>query len=92
MHCYALVSAGAEIPPFGGEDTTMRYSPEDQMQTLLAAPEAVEVLEKHFPKFLKNPALQMTRFMSLRCVAAFAQSGLSAEQLDQIDAELRKLD
>ena len=70
----------------------MKHSAEDQMQTLLAAPEAVEVLERHFPKILKNPALQMTRFMSLRCVAAFAQSGLTAEQLDEIDADLRQLD
>lgn len=70
----------------------MKYSTEDQMQTLLAAPEAAEVLERHFPRFLKNPALQMTRFMSLRCVAAFAQSGLTAEQLEAIDAELRALD
>ena len=70
----------------------MKHSTEDQMQTLLAAPEAVEVLERYFPKILKNPALQMTRFMSLRCVAAFAQSGLTAEQLDEIDAEFRALD
>ena len=69
----------------------MRYSTEDQMQTLLAAPEAVEVLEKHFPKILKNPALQMTRCMSLRAVAAFAQSGLTPEMLEQIDSELREI-
>lgn len=69
----------------------MRYSADNQMQTLLDAPEAVAVLERYFPKILKNPALQMTRCMSLRTVASFAQSGLTPELLDQIDAELREI-
>ena len=30
------------------------------MKKLLGAPEAVAVLERFFPKILKNPALQMT--------------------------------
>ena len=70
----------------------MRFSADDRMQTLLDAPEAVAVLERYFPKILKNPALQMTRFMSLRAVADFAQSGLTPELLGQIDAELREID
>ena len=69
----------------------MKYSAEDRMQLLLNAPEAVEVLERYYPKILKNPALQMTRCMSLRAVAAFAQSGLTPEQLDAIDEELRQI-
>ena len=70
----------------------MKYSADTQMQTLLNAPEAVEVLERYFPKILKSPALQMTRCMSLRTVAAFAQSGFTPEQLDQIDRELQALE
>ena len=58
----------------------MKYSAEDRMQLLLNAPEAVEVLERYYPKILKNPALQMTRCMSLRAVAAFAQSFLSMKR------------
>ena len=69
----------------------MNYSADDRMQTLLDAPEAVAVLERHYPKILRNPALQMTRCMSLRAVAAFAQSGRTPEQLDQIDRELREI-
>ena len=69
----------------------MKYSAEDRMQLLLTAPEAVEVLERYYPKILKNPALQMTRCMSLRAVAAFAQSGLTPEMLEQIDSELREI-
>lgn len=69
----------------------MNYSADDRMQTLLSAPEAVAVLERYYPKILKNPALQMTCCMSLRAVAAFAQSGLTQEQLDAIDEELRQI-
>ena len=39
------------------------------MKKLLGAPEAVAVLERFFPKILKNPALQMTAAMTLRQVA-----------------------
>ena len=35
----------------------MTYTVDDKMKTLLAAPEAVAVLERFFPKILKNPAL-----------------------------------
>ena len=69
----------------------MKFSADDRMQTLLSAPEAMEVLERYYPKILKNPALQMTRCMSLRAVAAFAQSGITPELLDQIDLELRAI-
>ena len=69
----------------------MNYSAEDRMQVLLNAPEAVAVLERYYPKILKNPALQMTRCMSLRAVASFAQSGLTPEMLEQIDSELREI-
>ena len=69
----------------------MKYSADDRMQTLLSAPEAVAVLERYYPKILKNPALQMTCCMSLRAVAAFAQSGLTPEQLEAIDDELRQI-
>ena len=68
----------------------MTYTVDDKMKTLLAAPEAVAVLERFFPKILKNPALQMTA-MTLRQVAGFAQSGLTAESLAEIDAQLRAL-
>ena len=61
------------------------------MKKLLGAPEAVAVLERFFPKILKNPALQMTAAMTLRQVAGFAQSGLTADSLAEIDAQLRAL-
>ena len=64
-------------PPFGDrEESNVTYTVDDKMKTLLAAPEAVAVLERFFPKILKNPALQMTAAMTLRQVAGFAQSGL----------------
>lgn len=69
----------------------MTYTVDDKMKTLLAAPEAVAVLERFFPKILKNPALQMTAAMTLRQVAGFAQSGLTAQSLAEIDAQLRAL-
>ena len=73
------------------EGMHMRYSADSEMQALFASPEAMEVLDRYFPKILKNPALQMTARMTLRCVASFAQSGLDAETLDAIDAELRAI-
>ena len=70
------------------EESNVTYTVDDKMKTLLAAPEAVAVLERFFPKILKNPALQMTAAMTLRQVAGFAQSGQS---LAEIDAQLRAL-
>lgn len=79
-------------PAFGDrEESNVTYTVDDKMKTLLAAPEAVAVLERFFPKILKNPALQMTAAMTLRQVAGFAQSGLTAESLAEIDAQLRAL-
>ncbi len=69
----------------------MTYTVDDTMKKLLGAPEAVAVLERFFPKILKNPALQMTAPMTLRQVAGFAQSGLTADSLAEIDAQLRAL-
>lgn len=69
----------------------MTYTVDDTMKKLLGAPEAVAVLERFFPKILKNPALQMTGAMTLRQVAGFAQSGLTADSLAEIDAQLRAL-
>lgn len=69
----------------------MTYTVDDTMKKLLGAPEAVAVLERFFPKILKNPALQMTAAMKLRQVAGFAQSGLTADSLAEIDAQLRAL-
>ena len=69
----------------------MTYTVDDTMKKLLGAPEAVAVLERFFPKILKNPALQMTAAMTLRQVAGFAQSGLTADSLAEIDAQLRAL-
>ena len=43
----------------------MTYTVDDTMKKLLGAPEAVAVLERFFPKILKNPALQMTAAMTL---------------------------
>ena len=80
-------------PPASGdrEESNVTYTVDDKMKTLLAAPEAVAVLERFFPKILKNPALQMTAAMTLRQVAGFAQSGLTADSLAEIDAQLRAL-
>lgn len=69
----------------------MTYTVDDTMKKLLGAPEAVAVLERFFPKILKNPALQMTAAMTLCQVAGFAQSGLTADSLAEIDAQLRAL-
>lgn len=69
----------------------MKFSADEKMKTLMRSPEAVAVLERHYPKILKNPALQMTSGMTLRAVAAFARSGLTPALLAQIDAELRAI-
>lgn len=69
----------------------MKFSADEKMKTLLQSPEAVAVLERYYPKIFKSPALQMTSGMTLRAVAAFAQSGLTPELLAQIDEELRAI-
>lgn len=69
----------------------MTYTVDDKMKTLLAVPGGGRGPRAVFPKILKNPALQMTAAMTLRQVAGFAQSGLTAESLAEIDAQLRAL-
>lgn len=75
----------------GREEAAMKFSTDAKMKTLLQSPEAVAVLERYCPKILKNPVLQMTSSMTLRTVAAFAQSGLKPELLIQIDEALRAI-
>ena len=75
----------------GREEAAMKFSTDAKMKTLLQSPEAVAVLERYCPKILKNPVLQMTSSMTLRTVAAFAQSGLKPELLVQIDEALRAI-
>lgn len=70
----------------------MKFSADDKMKTLLRSPEAVAVLQRHYPKILKSPALQMTSAMTLRTVASFPRSGLTPEVLTQIDEELRAIE
>ena len=38
------------------EESNVTYTVDDTMKKLLGAPEAVAVLERFFPKILKNPA------------------------------------
>ncbi|MCL2106891.1 MAG: hypothetical protein FWH26_07560 [Oscillospiraceae bacterium] len=65
-----------------------------KLKDLMKDPAAVEVLEKNFPGFTKNPQLKMGYPMTFRTIARFPQAvqmGLTAEVLAKIDADLKAL-
>ena len=69
----------------------MTYTVDDTMKKLLGAPEAVAVLERFFPKILKNPALQMTAAMTLRPGPGCPPPGLTPHSRAQTPAQRRAL-
>ena len=72
----------------------MALSIDNKLKDIMKDPAAVEVLERNFPGFTKNPQLKMGYPMTFRTIGKFPQAvqmGLTAEVLSKIDEELKAL-
>ena len=69
----------------------MALSVDSKNKELMKSPEASDLLEKYAPGFKTNPQMKMVQGLTFRKLAAFPQAGLTAEQVEQIDAALKAL-
>lgn len=69
----------------------MALSVDSKIKELKQNPEAVELLEKYSPGFATDPQMKMVQGLTFRKLASFPQAGLSAEQVEEIDAALKAL-
>jgi len=63
-----------------------------KLRDLMKDPAAVEVLEKFFPGFTKNPQLKLGYSMTFRKIAKFPQAKVSPEMLEKLEEELQALE
>lgn len=84
----APIPAAAEQPGRPGR-FSIHTSP---IRQLLQHPPARQVLEKHFPGITREPRLKMAYGMTLEQVAPFARHILTREKLEQVEAELQRLE
>lgn len=69
----------------------MAISVDSKIKEIMKNPEAVAVLEEVSPGFATNPQMKMVQGLTYRALAKFPQAGLSAEQVEEIDAKLKAL-
>jgi len=65
----------------------MAITLDTKLKDIMKNPDAVAVLEKHFPDFTKNPQLKLGYMMTFRTISKFPQAkqfGLTAEVLAQV--------
>jgi len=68
----------------------MAITMDTKLKDIMKNPAAVEILEKHFPDFTKNPQLKLGYMMTFRTISKFPQAkqfGLTPEILEQVMAE-----
>ena len=67
-----------------------KFSKDSKLGDLLESQGAKDVLDKHIPGMSSNAQLKMAASMSLSSIAGFA--GISADKLNEIDAELQAVE
>ena len=68
----------------------MAITLDTKLKDIMKNPAAVEILEKHFPDFTKNPQLKLGYMMTFRTISKFPQArqfGLTPEILDKVVEE-----
>jgi len=68
-----------------------KFSIDTKMKDLLSDPAATAVLEEYIPGMSKNPQIKMAYGMTFKKVAGFPQTGLSKDQVAEIDQKLQAL-
>ena len=69
----------------------MALSVDSKVKELMKNEAAADLLEKFSPGFKTNPQMKLVQGLTFRKLASFPQAGLSAEQLEEIDAALKAL-
>jgi hypothetical protein len=69
----------------------MNYSTQTRLRDLLADPRAVALLEKHVPGATSHPQLDQALDMSLREIASYPESGLTAAKFQALIKDLEQL-
>ncbi|MCI5994259.1 MAG: hypothetical protein MRZ24_09540 [Clostridiales bacterium] len=69
----------------------MALSVDSKVKELMKNEKAADLLEKLSPGFKTNPQMKLVGALTFRKLASFPQAGLSAEQVEQIDKELKAL-
>lgn len=69
----------------------MGYSIDDKVKTLKKSKAACEVITKYSPGFETDPQMKLVGGLTFRKLASFPQAGLTDEQVEAIDAELKAI-
>lgn len=69
----------------------MNYSEQTKLRVLLDDPRAVAILERHLPGATSHPQLNQALDMSLREIAWYPESGLTAAKLTALLTDLKGL-
>lgn len=69
----------------------MALSVDSKVKELMKNEAAADLLEKFSPGFKTNPQMKLVQGLTFRKLASFPQAGLSAEQIEEIDAALKAL-
>lgn len=69
----------------------MALSVDSKVKVLMKDEAAADILEKFAPGFKSNPQMKLVQGLTFRKLASFPQAGLSAEQVEEIDAALKAL-
>jgi len=70
----------------------MDFSVDSKVKDIYDDERARAVLESYLPKLVRTPSFQMTFGMSLRTLCGFAQWKLTAQQMENLDLDLRAIE
>jgi hypothetical protein len=83
-----------EMPPPGASavpDSLAGFSLDTPIERLAANPQAAAIVDKYMPSLLENPRYPLFKSLSLKTVAAMSGGRISAESLNQVDAQLKAM-
>lgn len=87
----AETAAQAATPTPAATPAPVYTTARTPLGTLLDAPAARAVLEKHLPELLESEQIEMARGLTLKALQQYAAEVVTDEKLAAIDADLQKL-
>jgi hypothetical protein len=74
------------------KEKKMAISIDDKLKDILQNPKAVEIINRYTPGFEKNKQLKMVYGLTFRALSKFPQSGLSAENVAEIEKAFSEIE
>ena len=68
-----------------------KFTINTKVKELLNDPDALAILESYVPNLSKQPQIKMAYGMTCKTMLGFPQSGLSKDQIAEIDKKLQAL-